>query len=373
MVVESGDGGGAFTLTWQPPAFNGGSPVLAYLYRYKVAEAADSTFVSWEDVGLELMDKVDGLSPGELYTFEVLARNSVGRGPAAKTTTEVVVADTPPTKAPKLTLSRTGNTDAGHDQFELEWEALGVADDGNGVNDMGVDLPLAITGYTLQWKSDPPYVVDAEGEDNDIDTSDYPEGASTIQILPVVDEEDRDSGGKYSIVHGMINVSPTIPLASGTIYTYRVRAVSLVGDGPWSDEESLTTPDNAPDAPALPTGKGLDPDTIEVKWEKPAFDGGADITSYELQVRTVNNMFMTEGDQPVENTGNSMISNLPADRRVHEHHGVRPDVNYFYRVRAINSAGTGKWSPSSIAIDTDTAARGHARRADFRWRFSRSR
>ena len=350
MVVDSDpDGGGAIDLSWQPPAFNGGSPILAYLYRYKVAEAADSTFVSWEDVGLELKDKVDGLSPGELYTFEVLARNSVGRGPAATVSTTSPVNNTPPTKAPTLTLSRTGNTTAGDDQFELEWNALGVADDGN-----SNDETLAITGYTLQWKSDPTYV---DANEPDIDTSDYPEGDSGIQFLTVT-SGNLDSGRKYSVVHSQISADN--PLEPGTIYTYRVRAVSSVGDGEWSAERSLTTPDNAPDAPAAPTGKGLDPDTIEVKWEAPAFDGGADINRYELQVRTVNNMFMTSDATPVENSGNSMISNLPANRRVHEHHGVRTGVEYFYRVRAINSAGTSEWSPASDSdgISTDTAAEG---------------
>ena len=36
-----------------------------------------------------------------------------------------------------------------------------------------------------------------------------------------------------------------------------------------------------------PRRTGGDADTIELKWDKPANDGGAAITSYELQVRTV--------------------------------------------------------------------------------------
>ena len=47
------------------------------------------------------------------------------------------------------------------------------------------------------------------------------------------------------------------------------------------------------------------------------------------------------------------LPTYPATRTEHVHpERVRPDVDYFYRVRAINSAGKGMWSPSSgLAID----------------------
>ena len=98
----------------------------------------------------------------------------------------------------------------------------------------------------------------------------------------------------------------------------------------------------------------------------PASDGGADITGYELQVRTVDAMFMTGADPPVENTGNSLISSLPANRKMHEHHGVRTGVKYFYRIRAINSAGKSEWSDASDedGISTETAAAGTPDPAD---------
>ena len=123
-------GGGAINLSWQAPAFNGGSPVLAYLYRYKISP--EGSFVGWKDVGLEVKEKVDGLKPGELYTFEVLARNSVGRGPAATQTTTTSRSPTPRRqKRHRSTLSRADDTDVGDDQFRLEWNRLGVTYDGD--------------------------------------------------------------------------------------------------------------------------------------------------------------------------------------------------------------------------------------------------
>ena len=94
-----------------------------------------------------------------------------------------------------------------------------------------------------------------------------------------------------------------------------------VGGGPWSNEVSVTTPANAPHAPAAPKDArqrrrtGGDADTIKITWEAPADDGGADITSYELQVRTVDADFMTTWTTARcrISSGNSLITNLPED------------------------------------------------------------
>ena len=88
----------------------------------------------------------------------------------------------------------------------------------------------------------------------------------------------------------------------------------------------------------------------------PTNDGGAVITSYELQVRTVDNEFMDPVDNTMENTGNTLITNLVASRTEYVHDGVRADVDYFYRVRAVNSAGKGAWSDPNATGDAFTTA-----------------
>ena len=100
-----------------------------------------------------------------------------------------------------------------------------------------------------------------------------------------------------------------------------------------------------------------------VSWTAPD-SGGADITSYKLQVRTVNNTF--EIPDPanlnggmIDNTGNTPISNLPGDRTVFIHKGVRAGVEYFYRVLAVNRVGESGWSDGSDpAAGTAPAAMG---------------
>ena len=48
-----------------------------------------------------------------------------------------------------------------------------------------------------------------------------------------------------------------------------------------------------------------------------------------------------------------------ASRTKFNHDGVRTGVLYFYRVRAVNSAGKGTWSPANAAaFSTLTAAPG---------------
>ena len=74
-------------------------------------------------------------------------------------------------------------------------------------------------------------------------------------------------------------------LRPGTTYTYRVRANNDIGSGIWSNEVSQTTPANKPTTPVAPTAVGSDTDAIMVSWTAPD-SGGADITSYKLQVRT---------------------------------------------------------------------------------------
>ena len=61
-------------------------------------------------------------------------------------------------------------------------------------------------------------------------------------------------------------------------------------------------------------------------------DGGADITSYQIEVRADeddvddNNSFMTTDDPPVDKPDNSRISNLPASRTEYKHSGLKAET-----------------------------------------------
>ena len=75
-------GSGKVDLAWGAPSYNGGSPVTAYLYSYKVTTGG--SYRSYINVGTDLKAEITGLTPGTFYTFAVQARNSAGTSDPAE-------------------------------------------------------------------------------------------------------------------------------------------------------------------------------------------------------------------------------------------------------------------------------------------------
>ena len=77
------------TLTWKTPKNDGGAKIEAYHIRVKEGDK------DWKDVSkvtaYDTDYKVTKLTPGGSYNFAVLAENSVGKGPAAETSSPVVL------------------------------------------------------------------------------------------------------------------------------------------------------------------------------------------------------------------------------------------------------------------------------------------
>ncbi len=106
-------------------------------------------------------------------------------------------------------------------------------------------------------------------------------------------------------------------------YWYRVRATNASGDGAYSAESSVTT---LPGAPGTPTFSGATTTSLTVSWTAPA--GGA--TSYELE-------------RAPSATGTFVRVATPTSATAIDA-GLTVGTTYWYRVRAVTSAGPSGYS-----------------------------
>ena len=146
-------------------------------------------------------------------------------------------------------------------------------------------------------------------------------------------------------------------IAADATRHYRIKAINEVGTGPASDSARATTTTRVPGAPtglrAAPADASPgDTDTqIDLVWSPPAFTGDSDIIGYLIEFSPDN----TEGSFKtlVANTGETVGTDCaeeppPAGMVAHCDTGLDSEETRYYRVSAINDAGTG--APSGIAF-----------------------
>ena len=220
MMIEPGNQ--QLTVTWQPPADDGGSPVTGYL-------------VQWKDTGEEFSDtqrratvtnprhQIPNLDNGSTYTVQVRAVNLTGTGPPASETGVPLTVPGPPTS---LTLRSTmGN-------LLVSWGE--PADDGS-----------PVTGYLVQWK----------------DTG----------------EEFSDTQRRATVTNPRHQITG---LTIGNEYTVSVAAINATGTGPAVTGSLLLA-----ESPGVPREMMIEPGNqqLTVTWQPPADDGGSPVTGYLVQ------------------------------------------------------------------------------------------
>jgi hypothetical protein len=213
--VSATGGNAQATVTWQAPA-SGGSPLTGYVVvtlpggvRRSVSAGSTSATLT-------------GLTNGTAYTFQVLATNAVGEGPASAPSNPVTPATVP--GAPTGVSATHGNA-----QATVAWQA--PASNGGS--------PL--TGYT-------------------------------VTALP--------GGAQVSVGAG--SLSATVPgLTNGTAYTFTVFATNSVGRGPNSAPSNSVTPSAVPGAPTGVNATGGNAQAT-VTWQAPSSNGGSPITGYTV-------------------------------------------------------------------------------------------
>ena len=278
---------GALTVTWSAPVSDGGAEITSYDVRFKKSTEETWTDVSRTDSDTSTVQELTDLTNGLPYDVEVRAVNSEDDGQWA------FVIGTPVSDVPGMPTI--------------------------------TDVTPGIRALTVTW---------SEPESN---------GGSAITSYDVRHKE--DTGNKWTDVQRDDDDDSTMQvmedLKSGETYDVQVRAVNSTGGGEWADG-SGTVPVVVPGAPTisdvLPGDGGL-----TVMWSAPESDGGATITSYDVQHKLDTELTWTDATRTDDDVSTTQeITDLS--------NGETYDV----QVRAVNSVGDGEWASGS---GSPTAAR----------------
>jgi uncharacterized repeat protein (TIGR01451 family) len=161
-----------------------------------------------------------------------------------------------------------------------------------------------------------------------------PESDGGASVTDYVIQRATRPNGPWTTVNDGVSTNTSFTVAglfNGVEYFFRVAAVNSAGTGPFSDVVSAT-PATVPKAPrhlkARPAGAGA----IKLAWSKPWWNGGAPITDYVIQYSTRWWGPWTTVDDGVSTSRRYTVT------------GLADGTRYFFRVAAVNSAGTGPFS-----------------------------
>lgn len=354
---------GRISLSWAPPADDGGANVTSY-HVY-----ADQTRIATVD-GTRHVD--DGLEAGETLTYRVSAENIVGEGPRSNATS----ATTPDVPSAPRRLSATTGPDVG--EVTLDWQP--PADDGGepvtgyrvyrdgqqvagtastGYVDTGLDDG---TLYTYRVSAVNVIGEGAESPSAHAETFDTPSrvwwivavagperGQITVQWA-----EPRDTGGqpvdhyrvyRDGVLHANVTDRKLVDddLGDGVRHAYRVAAVNDVGEARLSERAAATTwalpgapQDLRAQAAPPPSGEASKPVAVDLDWNPPEQDGGREISAYRIY----------RGTTPEEL---SLLAAVDGGTTRYVDERLDPTSNYFYRVEALNALGPGPASEGACS------------------------
>jgi fibronectin type 3 domain-containing protein len=355
LTAEGGNGN--VSLSWSAPSNDGGSPITGYKV-YRGTASGGATVLTTLGTVLNYLDL--NVTNGQPYYYQVSAVNAIGEGPRSSE-----VSDTPlglPSEPLNLTAVLNGT------EVILTWEA--PADDGGSPvtgykvysGNTSDDLALQDTiGNLLTYTFVLPDLnetwyfhvtaVNSVGEgpesneaasDPDLPTSPSltaeaewdgvvltwtaptSNGSSPISSYQVF--RGNNSGTLTMIAElGNVLIYEDGAVVAGSTYYYKVRAVNGQGEGPFSNEVSVTV-GAVPTAPLnmeATAGNG----TVTLTWEAPEDDGGWTITGYKVYRGT------SEGSLSLLATLGNVTTYLDSS--------VTNGQTYYYKVSAVNEFGEG--------------------------------
>ncbi|XP_013148822.1 PREDICTED: twitchin isoform X2 [Papilio polytes] len=367
-------------LEWAPPKEDGGAPIIGYIVQKR--EKGGRT---WQDClktsGERPTGRVTDVEEGHEYQFRVIAVNKAGPGEPSEPSRSVIAK--PRFLAPKIdrkylqkrkikvgqtlkmeadvkgepepTITWTFNEQAlkteerlkiENKDYHTSFSLLKVtrADSGKytvtAKNDSGtdtVDVEVSVVSKPTKPKG-PLQVSDVKADGCKLKWEPPEDDGGEPVESYVVERMDTESGRWVPVCTTKTPEADVTGLNEGKDYLFRVKAVNPEGESEPLVTETATTAKNPygePDAPGKPDIKDWDKQHVDLKWEKPANDGGAPITAYIVEKKDRDTGKWVKA---VEVPGHKTEARVP---------DLIEGKTYQFRVKAVNKAGPGKPSQAT--------------------------
>ena len=403
QLTAEARGRSAIELDWTRPASSGTSPVTGYRIEWRSTRTG-----SWRSLESDTRSTTTrytdtGLSPGTTRYYRVAAISAAGTSAwsniADATTDDLTVPGVP------TGLRATPDGLKGSTQIRLTWSAPSN-DGGSTITGYRIEraitrggpwiIQVASTGSTAttythtglapnttrfyrvlalnaQGSGEPSNV--AEGKTNAARPGQprnlraRPTGPTSITLAweaPTSDGGERITGysiqrsgaedGPWHIIRPNTGSTATTFTDTGlrpaAVYWYQVRAINSVGAGQWSFKVSKETYPEAPGAPVGLTARAVGTSRIDLSWSAPRNTGGAPILGYRI-----------EASDDERKTWRIIRRNTNSKGTTFSDVNLEPATRRYYRVAAINTAGTGPYSNFTSAT-TEATVPGAPRRLD---------
>ncbi len=393
-------------LTWAAPASDGGSAITSYRVQVSTDGGSNYNDVSPAHSGTTRIYSATGLTAGTQYYYRVYATNSVGEGSAstsASATTRTapsvpqnlrtlsaqyhtVTLTWDPVTGSSLgtdqtlkhyvvefstdnstwsTFSESDNTTAVHttdllvpgEQFYYRVRTVNSNDDASANSDV-----LTVTAVARSGWGTPTAVTATKATNDSIDVAwtaptDLPSGRflNTYFVLQTTNDGVRwmNATNGFTFTADPQNTPPATMVGIGgldadTCYGFRVYSTSngdpenniLSNTSALSDPAYATT-GTITSAPGVPTGltaTASGPTAINLAWTAPSGSNRCNISGYEIE-------WSADGNDP----WTDVIANTMSTATTYTDAGLSAATTRHYRVKAINSAGTGSASTSDDA------------------------
>ncbi|KPJ16777.1 Twitchin [Papilio machaon] len=367
-------------LEWSPPKEDGGAPITGYIVQKR--EKGGRT---WQDClktsGERPTGRVTDVEEGHEYQFRVIAVNKAGPGEPSEPSRSVIakprflapqidrkylqkrkikVGQTLKMEAdvkgePEPTITWTFNDQALKTEERLKIENADYhtsfsllkvtrADSGKytvtAKNDSGtdtVDVEVSVVSKPAKPKG-PLQVSDVKADGCKLKWEPPEDDGGEPVESYVVERMDTDSGRWVPVCTTKTPEADVTGLNEGKDYMFRVKAVNPEGESEPLVTDTATTAKNPygePDAPGKPEFKDWDKQHVDLKWEKPANDGGAPITAYIVEKKDRDTGKWVKA---VEVPGHKTEARVP---------DLIEGKTYQFRVKAVNKAGPGKPSQAT--------------------------